>query len=219
MIGDVARRAVRTLSADESPVLAEARYFDLRPAAAHADAGWRQDIRGRPLFYWGPGHAPAALEDCEYVDISPIAPTCSKSSSSRSSGCPCAARCTCWIAARLGQPIPHRRLRGSRPIDTPSLHRDPRCAPARPVQRTHRVGQHPHPRAHAHGVRVPLARSHDRHRHAVPRRALPTAAGTHTHHSMTHGNVSTVSNKGFLVEVSGLHPKHLAALSALLSGA
>lgn len=25
---------------------------------------------GQP-FYWGPGHAPEALEDCEYVDISP----------------------------------------------------------------------------------------------------------------------------------------------------
>ena len=24
-------------------------------------------------FYWGPGHAPEALEDCEYVDISPTA--------------------------------------------------------------------------------------------------------------------------------------------------
>ena len=24
-------------------------------------------------FYWGPGHAPQALEDCEYVDISPTA--------------------------------------------------------------------------------------------------------------------------------------------------
>lgn len=25
---------------------------------------------GQP-FYWGPGHAPEALEDCEYIDISP----------------------------------------------------------------------------------------------------------------------------------------------------
>lgn len=25
---------------------------------------------GKP-FYWGPGHAPVALEDCEYVDFSP----------------------------------------------------------------------------------------------------------------------------------------------------
>jgi hypothetical protein len=24
-------------------------------------------------FYWGPGHTPEALEDCEYVDISPTA--------------------------------------------------------------------------------------------------------------------------------------------------
>ena len=24
-------------------------------------------------FYWGPGHAPEALEDCEYVDFSPTA--------------------------------------------------------------------------------------------------------------------------------------------------
>ncbi|MEO6058934.1 MAG: hypothetical protein ABIQ05_03030 [Candidatus Limnocylindria bacterium] len=22
-------------------------------------------------FYWGPGHAPEALDDCEYVDFSP----------------------------------------------------------------------------------------------------------------------------------------------------
>jgi hypothetical protein len=22
-------------------------------------------------FYWAPGHAPEALEDCEYVDVSP----------------------------------------------------------------------------------------------------------------------------------------------------
>ena len=22
-------------------------------------------------FYWAPGHAPEALEDCEYIDVSP----------------------------------------------------------------------------------------------------------------------------------------------------
>jgi hypothetical protein len=24
-------------------------------------------------FYWAPGHAPEALEDCEYIDVSPSA--------------------------------------------------------------------------------------------------------------------------------------------------
>lgn len=25
----------------------------------------------RDAFYWAPGHVPVALEDCEYLDISP----------------------------------------------------------------------------------------------------------------------------------------------------
>lgn len=32
-----------------------------------------QTYRAGDLFYWGPGHAPEALEDCEYVDVSPSA--------------------------------------------------------------------------------------------------------------------------------------------------
>jgi len=30
-----------------------------------------QDFRTGEAFYWGPGHAPEALEDSEYVDFSP----------------------------------------------------------------------------------------------------------------------------------------------------
>lgn len=30
-----------------------------------------QDFAAGEAFYWGPGHAPEALEDCEYVDFSP----------------------------------------------------------------------------------------------------------------------------------------------------
>lgn len=30
-----------------------------------------QTYRAGQAFYWAPGHAPEALEDCEYVDISP----------------------------------------------------------------------------------------------------------------------------------------------------
>ena len=30
-----------------------------------------QDFRAGEAFYWGPGHAPEALEDSEYVDFSP----------------------------------------------------------------------------------------------------------------------------------------------------
>jgi hypothetical protein len=67
---------------------------DLSPAlkGLHRDAcqcpHWGYMIRGRLLmrteegdmtyeagqaFYWGPGHVPVALEDCEYIDISPTA--------------------------------------------------------------------------------------------------------------------------------------------------
>ena len=30
-----------------------------------------QTYEAGQAFYWGPGHAPLALEDCEYIDISP----------------------------------------------------------------------------------------------------------------------------------------------------
>jgi len=30
-----------------------------------------QTYEAGQAFYWGPGHAPEALEDCEYVDFSP----------------------------------------------------------------------------------------------------------------------------------------------------
>jgi len=30
-----------------------------------------RDFVAGEAFYWGPGHAPEALEDCEYVDFSP----------------------------------------------------------------------------------------------------------------------------------------------------
>jgi quercetin dioxygenase-like cupin family protein len=29
------------------------------------------DYQAGQVFYWGPGHAPEALEDSEYVDVSP----------------------------------------------------------------------------------------------------------------------------------------------------
>ena len=30
-----------------------------------------QEFQAGQAFYWAPGHAPVALEDCEYVDFSP----------------------------------------------------------------------------------------------------------------------------------------------------
>ena len=33
-----------------------------------------QTYEAGQAFYWAPGHAPEALEDCEYVDISPSVP-------------------------------------------------------------------------------------------------------------------------------------------------
>ena len=36
----------------------------------HTPEGDKTYVGGQS-FYWGPGHAPAALEDCEYVDVSP----------------------------------------------------------------------------------------------------------------------------------------------------
>jgi hypothetical protein len=30
-----------------------------------------QTYEAGQAFYWGPGHGPEALEDCEYVDFSP----------------------------------------------------------------------------------------------------------------------------------------------------
>jgi hypothetical protein len=38
----------------------------------HTPEGDRTYTSGE-AFYWGPGHAPAALEDSEYVDLSPTA--------------------------------------------------------------------------------------------------------------------------------------------------
>ena len=35
--------------------------------------GGSQDFSAGQAFYWGPGHAPEALEDSEYVDFSPTA--------------------------------------------------------------------------------------------------------------------------------------------------
>jgi hypothetical protein len=32
-----------------------------------------QTYEAGQAFYWAPGHAPEALEDCEYVDVSPTA--------------------------------------------------------------------------------------------------------------------------------------------------
>lgn len=34
-------------------------------------AGDDQEFAAGEAFYWGPGHVPAALEDCEYIDFSP----------------------------------------------------------------------------------------------------------------------------------------------------
>ena len=36
----------------------------------HTPAGDERYSAG-DAFYWPPGHAPEALEDCEYVDVSP----------------------------------------------------------------------------------------------------------------------------------------------------
>ncbi len=41
----------------------------LRMKTAEGD----RDFEAGDAFYWGPGHAPEALEDCEYVDFSPTA--------------------------------------------------------------------------------------------------------------------------------------------------
>jgi hypothetical protein len=41
----------------------------LRMKTAEGD----RDFAAGEAFYWGPGHAPEALEDCEYVDFSPTA--------------------------------------------------------------------------------------------------------------------------------------------------
>ena len=41
----------------------------LRMKTAEGD----QVFEAGDAFYWGPGHAPEALEDCEYVDFSPTA--------------------------------------------------------------------------------------------------------------------------------------------------
>ena len=40
--------------------------------ALHTDTGTETYAAGQ-AFYWPPGHAPEALEDCEYVDVSPAA--------------------------------------------------------------------------------------------------------------------------------------------------
>jgi hypothetical protein len=40
--------------------------------AMHTEAGTETYAAGQ-AFYWPPGHAPEALEDCEYVDVSPTA--------------------------------------------------------------------------------------------------------------------------------------------------
>ncbi|WP_311203295.1 hypothetical protein [Streptomyces gossypii] len=34
-------------------------------------AGGDEIYEAGQAFYWAPGHAPEALEDCEYVDFSP----------------------------------------------------------------------------------------------------------------------------------------------------
>jgi hypothetical protein len=34
-------------------------------------ASGSEDYEAGQAFYWGPGHAPEALEDAEYVDFSP----------------------------------------------------------------------------------------------------------------------------------------------------
>lgn len=33
--------------------------------------GSEQTYEAGQAFYWGPGHVPVALEDCEYIDVSP----------------------------------------------------------------------------------------------------------------------------------------------------
>jgi len=38
--------------------------------AMHTKSG-RETYAAGQAFYWPPGHAPEALEDCEYVDVSP----------------------------------------------------------------------------------------------------------------------------------------------------
>lgn len=40
--------------------------------AMHTKDGTETYAAGQ-VFYWPPGHAPEALEDCEYVDVSPAA--------------------------------------------------------------------------------------------------------------------------------------------------
>ena len=45
------------------------RHGKLKMRTKHGDEVYEA---GQP-FYWSPGHAPIALEDCEYVDFSPTA--------------------------------------------------------------------------------------------------------------------------------------------------
>jgi hypothetical protein len=41
------------------------------PATRMRTADGDREYRAGEAFYWAPGHAPEALEDCEYVDFSP----------------------------------------------------------------------------------------------------------------------------------------------------
>ena len=50
--------------------LIERRYADELELTAE-DADGVNRINAGESFYWAPGHAPEALEDCEYVDVPP----------------------------------------------------------------------------------------------------------------------------------------------------
>jgi hypothetical protein len=45
--------------------------YMLKGAVRMHTTGGHQDFVAGEAFYWGPGHAPEALEDSEYVDFSP----------------------------------------------------------------------------------------------------------------------------------------------------
>ena len=47
-------------------------YMIMGRLVMHTPEGDKTYTSGQS-FYWAPGHAPAALEDCEYVDVSPTA--------------------------------------------------------------------------------------------------------------------------------------------------
>jgi hypothetical protein len=47
--------------------------FMIRGRLRMRTADGSEDYEAGQAFYWGPGHVPVALEECEYIDVSPTA--------------------------------------------------------------------------------------------------------------------------------------------------